>query len=84
MGKLIQNNICDQYIQDAAVYSLYVNRMRSLPDVRDGLKPVQRRIIWSAYNNTKCVNDFKKSARLQGDVMGAYHPHGDAAIIMEQ
>lgn len=80
MGKLIQNNICDQYIQDAAVYSLYVNRMRSLPDVRDGLKPVQRRIIWSAYNNTKCVNDFKKSARLQGDVMGAYHPHGDAAI----
>jgi DNA gyrase subunit A len=62
-------------------YAMSVIVSRALPDVRDGLKPVHRRII---YSMIECGNDydkpFRKSARVVGDVMGKYHPHGDAAI----
>ncbi|SHH17494.1 DNA gyrase subunit A [Thermosipho atlanticus] len=62
-------------------YSMSVIIGRAIPDVRDGLKPVQRRILYSMYelgvNHNK---PFKKSARIVGEVMGKYHPHGDAAI----
>jgi DNA gyrase subunit A len=62
-------------------YAMSVIVSRALPDVRDGLKPVHRRIIFSmhenGYDHTK---PFRKSARIVGDVMGKYHPHGDAAI----
>ena len=62
-------------------YAMSVIVARALPDVRDGLKPVHRRII---YSMTECGNDynkpFRKSARIVGDVMGKYHPHGDSAI----
>lgn len=80
MGKIIESNICDEFKSDATRYSLYVNRRRSIPDVRDGLKPVQRRIVWAAFHDTKCINNLVKSARLIGDTMGNYHPHGDTAI----
>ncbi|MFN3327365.1 MAG: DNA gyrase subunit A, partial [Fervidobacterium pennivorans] len=54
---------------------------RAIPDVRDGLKPVQRRILYSMYELGLLHNKpFKKSARIVGEVMGKYHPHGDAAI----
>ncbi|MEN3042562.1 MAG: DNA gyrase subunit A, partial [Fervidobacterium sp.] len=54
---------------------------RAIPDVRDGLKPVQRRIIYSMYELGLSHNKpFKKSARIVGEVMGKYHPHGDASI----
>lgn len=58
-----------------------VNISRALPDVRDGLKPVHRRILYSMYESGY-TNDkpTRKSARIVGDVMGKYHPHGDAAI----
>ncbi len=62
-------------------YAMSVIVSRALPDVRDGLKPVHRRILYSMYENGYEWNKpFRKSARIVGDVMGKYHPHGDAAI----
>ncbi|MCC6806639.1 MAG: DNA topoisomerase IV subunit A [Deltaproteobacteria bacterium] len=62
-------------------YSLSVITSRALPDVRDGLKPVQRRILYSMYNNLHLYPDgrFKKCATVVGDVLGKFHPHGDTA-----
>src|ERR1700743_3580909 len=63
-------------------YAMSVIVSRALPDVRDGLKPVHRRILYAmregGYDSTK---PYKKSARIVGDVMGKYQPHGDAAIF---
>ncbi|MBK9324672.1 MAG: DNA gyrase subunit A [Bdellovibrionaceae bacterium] len=73
----INKEMRDAYLQ----YSMSVIVGRALPDVRDGLKPVHRRILFAQHelNNTH-DKPFKKSARVVGDVMGKYHPHGDAAI----
>jgi DNA gyrase subunit A len=63
-------------------YALSVITSRALPDVRDGLKPVQRRILFSMFQNLHLLPDakFKKCATVVGDVIGKYHPHGDVAI----
>ena len=62
-------------------YSMSVIVARALPDVRDGLKPVQRRILFSMGEmNLDPSKSYKKSARIVGDVMGKYHPHGDSSI----
>ncbi|NOZ41844.1 MAG: DNA gyrase subunit A [Alphaproteobacteria bacterium] len=62
-------------------YAMSVIVSRALPDVRDGLKPVHRRILYSMYeNNYDWTKSYRKSARIVGDVMGKYHPHGDSAI----
>lgn len=62
-------------------YSKYIIQQRALPDVRDGLKPVQRRILYSMHTLGLQHNKaFKKSARIVGDVIGKYHPHGDSSI----
>lgn len=62
-------------------YAMSVIVSRALPDVRDGLKPVHRRILYSCHENGYVFNkSYKKSARIVGDVMGKYHPHGDASI----
>ncbi|VEU59843.1 DNA topoisomerase IV subunit A [Mesomycoplasma neurolyticum] len=64
-----------------ARYSKYIIQQRALPDARDGLKPVQRRILYSMWElNLKNDKPFKKSARVVGDVIGKYHPHGDSSI----
>ncbi|HCX2827034.1 TPA: DNA topoisomerase IV subunit A [Staphylococcus aureus] len=62
-------------------YSKYIIQERALPDVRDGLKPVQRRILYAMYSsgNTHDKN-FRKSAKTVGDVIGQYHPHGDSSV----
>src|SRR5690242_16064005 len=62
-------------------YALSVITARALPDVRDGLKPVQRRILYAMHHDLHLSADAKpkKSARVVGDVMGKYHPHGDVA-----
>src|SRR3954470_10672471 len=62
-------------------YALSVIQSRALPDVRDGLKPVQRRILYAMYHNLHLYPDsrFKKCATIVGDVLGKYHPHGDTA-----
>ncbi|MBL8742717.1 MAG: DNA topoisomerase, partial [Myxococcales bacterium] len=63
-------------------YALSVITSRALPDVRDGLKPVQRRILYTMQHDLHLSPDAKpkKSARVVGDVMGKYHPHGDQSI----
>ncbi|MCI0545197.1 MAG: DNA gyrase subunit A, partial [Actinobacteria bacterium] len=62
-------------------YAMSVIVARALPDVRDGLKPVQRRIIYSMFeNNIGATTPHRKCAKVVGDVMGNYHPHGDQAI----
>ena len=63
-------------------YALSVITSRALPDVRDGLKPVQRRILYAMYTNLRLLPEarYRKSATVVGEVMGKYHPHGDAAI----
>ena len=62
-------------------YAMSVIVSRALPDVRDGLKPVHRRIIYSMFENGYDYNrPFRKSARIVGDVLGKYHPHGDSSV----
>ena len=62
-------------------YSMSVIVSRALPDVRDGLKPVHRRVLYAMYDGGyRPDRNFSKSARVVGDVMGNYHPHGDSAI----
>ena len=62
-------------------YSMSVITQRALPDVRDGLKPVHRRILYAMYeDNLTSDKPFKKSATCVGDVLGRYHPHGDQSV----
>ena len=62
-------------------YAMSVIISRALPDVRDGLKPVHRRVLYAMYDASNTSDrPYKKSARLVGDIMGKYHPHGDTAI----
>ncbi|MGZ9584113.1 DNA topoisomerase IV subunit A [Paenibacillus marinisediminis] len=62
-------------------YSKYIIQDRAIPDVRDGLKPVQRRILYAMHNSGNTPDKpYRKSAKTVGDVMGNYHPHGDASI----
>ena len=73
----IKDVLSEKYLS----YAVSTIISRSIPDVRDGLKPVHRRIIFSMYQLKLFYNSpFKKSARIVGDVMGKYHPHGDQAI----
>jgi len=80
-GKIIDVNIANEMRTSFLDYSMSVIVSRALPDVRDGLKPVHRRILYSM-NNLGIVADkpHKKSARIVGDVIGKYHPHGDTAV----
>ena len=62
-------------------YSKTIIQDRALPDVRDGLKPVQRRILYTMYQGRNTYDKpYRKSAKTVGDVMGQYHPHGDSSI----
>src|SRR6187200_1852472 len=62
-------------------YAMSVIIGRALPDVRDGLKPVHRRVLWALHELGNAYNKaYKKSARVVGDVIGKYHPHGDTAV----
>ena len=62
-------------------YAMSVIVARALPDARDGLKPVQRRILYAMYDmGIRADTAYKKSARIVGEVLGKYHPHGDSAV----
>ncbi len=79
--KLEVNDIVDEIEKSFIDYSMSVIVARALPDLRDGLKPVHRRILWSMYESGYTPDKpHKKSARIVGDVMGKYHPHGDSSI----
>ncbi|MES2876717.1 MAG: DNA gyrase subunit A [Patescibacteria group bacterium] len=81
-SKTVENRTVESVMEDNFLrYSMSVIVERALPDVRDGLKPVHRRILYSMNQNGNRSNaKFVKSARIIGDVMGKYHPHGDSAI----
>lgn len=78
---IIQVNIEDEMRSSYVDYAMSVIIGRALPDARDGLKPVHRRVLYTMNESHNFHNSpYKKSARIVGDVMGKYHPHGDAAI----
>jgi DNA gyrase subunit A len=80
-GQVKQINIDDEMRQSYLSYAMSVIVSRALPDVRDGLKPVQRRILYAMYDMGLRPNaPFKKSARVVGEVLGKYHPHGDQSV----
>jgi len=81
MDRLEKNNIVKEVQDSFLEYSMSVIVSRALPDLRDGLKPVHRRILYSMYESGYTPDKpHKKSARIVGDVMGKYHPHGDSSI----
>ena len=74
-------NINEEMKNAYLYYAMSVIVSRALPDVRDGMKPVHRRVLYAMYEHNNVYNKpYKKSARIVGDVMGKYHPHGDSAI----
>ena len=80
-SKVVRVNLNDQMKTNFIAYAMAVNVSRAIPDVRDGLKPVHRRIIYGMGEaGTTYDKPFRKSARTVGDVMGKYHPHGDSSI----
>ncbi|MFH0767714.1 MAG: DNA topoisomerase IV subunit A [Bacillota bacterium] len=79
--KVIESSLEDIVSERFARYSKYIIQDRALPDARDGLKPVQRRILYAMQQMGMLHNKpYKKSARIAGEVMGKYHPHGDSSI----
>ena len=81
MDRLEKNNIVKEVEDSFLEYSMSVIVARALPDLRDGLKPVHRRILYSMYSSGYTPDKpHKKSARIVGDVMGKFHPHGDSSI----
>ena len=82
MSEIIQDLSLEDVIGDRfGRYSKYIIQERALPDVRDGLKPVQRRILFAMYSSGNTYDkNFRKSAKTVGDVIGQYHPHGDSSV----
>lgn len=82
MSEIIQDLSLEDVIGDRfGRYSKYIIQERALPDVRDGLKPVQRRILYAMYSSGNTFDkNFRKSAKTVGDVIGQYHPHGDSSV----
>ncbi len=81
IGTIVPVNIEDEMRSSYVDYAMSVIIGRALPDVRDGLKPVHRRVLFAMYEQRNNWNSpYKKSARIVGDVIGKYHPHGDTAV----
>ncbi len=79
--RIIRTDYSDLMQKNYIDYAMSVIVARALPDVRDGLKPVQRRVLYDMYElGTKHDKPYRKSARIVGDTMGKYHPHGDSSI----
>ena len=79
--KIVNSPLVPEMEKSYIEYAMSVIKSRALPDVRDGLKPVHRRILYAMYEDGLTVDKpFKKSATCVGDVLGRYHPHGDASV----
>ena len=80
-SNIIKSDIQQQFAKKYLAYALSTITQRALPDVRDGLKPVHRRLLYAMYLlNLSPKSQFKKSARVVGDVIGKFHPHGDQSV----
>ncbi len=81
MTKILDVEVNDELKRSFIAYAMAVNKSRAIPDVRDGLKPVHRRILY-AMHEMGLYNDkaYRKCARIVGDVMGKFHPHGDSSV----
>ena len=81
MTKILDVEVDDELKRSFIAYAMAVNKSRAIPDVRDGLKPVHRRILY-AMHEMGLYNDkaYRKCARIVGDVLGKYHPHGDSSV----
>ena len=78
---VLKNSLEDIMADRFARYSKYIIQERALPDARDGLKPVQRRILYAMYEDGNTYNKpYHKSAKTVGNVIGNYHPHGDSSV----
>ena len=78
---VVEVPVADEIDESFVAYAMSVITSRAIPDARDGLKPVQRRILWTMHEmGASQGSSFRKSARVVGDTMGRYHPHGDQAI----
>ena len=79
---MIEGDLAEETRRKYLNYALSVITARAIPDVRDGLKPVARRILYTMYHELRLVHDarHRKSAKVVGDVIGKYHPHGDTAV----
>ena len=81
LGKIEEASLVEEMKQSYLAYAMSVIVSRALPDVRDGLKPVHRRILYAMWSiGLKASSKFRKSAHVVGEVMAKYHPHGDASI----
>ena len=78
----MQNDIRQELSTNFIEYAVACNTDRAIPNAKDGLKPVAKRILWGAEDKTKCISSkpHVKAAKLVGDIMGTYHPHGDSSI----
>ena len=80
-GKIIERDINEEMQTAYIDYAMSVIVQRALPDVRDGLKPVHRRILYTMHEDGLTPDKpYRKSATTVGDVLGRYHPHGDASV----
>ena len=79
---IIQVDSREMYMNDMARYSIYILYNRYVPDIRDGLKPGQRRILYAMQHDIKCVSKAtkRKSANTVGTVIAKYHAHGDSSV----
>lgn len=80
MEKIIEKNVLEQHNEDMKCYALYINRVRIMPNIIDGLKFIHRRIVYGAYYYDKAITYKVKSSAVQGTVMKYMHPHGDKSI----
>ena len=78
--EIISRNVSDAYVSDMVRYSIETNRRRAFPDFKDGLKLVQRRILYAMAFSLPCTSRLVKTAQVTGRVMGELHPHGDSSI----
>lgn len=78
----MRNDLTKELGTNFIEYAVAVNTDRAIPNAKDGLKPVAKRILWGAEDRTKCISSkpHVKAAKLVGDIMGTYHPHGDSSI----
>ena len=81
MSKIVPVDLDSEMKKSFIAYAMAVNVSRAIPDVRDGLKPVHRRILYSMSElNLTSDKPFRKCALIVGDVLGKYHPHGDSSV----